>query len=59
MDLAYKLQKDHGVEAEDLARQFLPEGVLKFSDLNEEQAKEAVGGFGRTVELKDQRRLVV
>jgi hypothetical protein len=45
VDLAYKLQKDHNVEAEDLARQFLPEGVMKFSDLNEQQALDVLPGL--------------
>jgi len=45
VDLAYKLQKQFGVDAETLAMQFLPEGVAKFSDLTEEQAAEAVPGL--------------
>lgn len=52
VDLAYKLQKDYAVEAEDLAMQFLPEGVGKFSDLTEEQAAEAVPGLSALLTTK-------
>lgn len=52
VDLAYKLQKDHAVEAEDLAMQFLPEGVGKFSDLTEEQAAEAVPALSELLTAK-------
>jgi hypothetical protein len=52
IDLAYKLQKDHSVEAEELAVQFLPEGVSKFSDLTEEQAADAVPGLVELLNAK-------
>lgn len=45
VDLATKLQKDHSVDFESLAMQFLPEGVAKFSELTDEQAAEAVPGL--------------
>ncbi len=55
VDLAYKLQKDHGVEAEQLAVQFLPEGVSKFSDLTEAQAADAVPGLVELLNSKLER----
>jgi hypothetical protein len=42
VDLANKLVLNHGVEPEDLARQFLPENVESFDKLNELQAAAVV-----------------
>jgi hypothetical protein len=54
VNLAYKLQKDHSVEAEDLTRQFLPEGISKFSDLSEQQAEEIIPGLAELLTAKVQ-----
>lgn len=51
-DLAKKLQKDHGVEAEALAMQFLPEGVDLFSKLSEEQAQAVIPGLAELLNSK-------
>jgi len=52
VDLAYKLQKEHNVDAETLAMQFLPEGVAKFSSLTEEQAAGIVPGLAELLNSK-------
>ena len=52
VDLAKKLQKEHGVEAEALAMQFLPEGVGLFSKLSEEQAQQAIPGLAELLNSK-------
>lgn len=52
VDLAYKLQKHHGVDAETLAMQFLPEGVAKFSDLDDAQASGVVPGLVELLNAK-------
>lgn len=52
VDLAAKLQKDHGVDFESLAMQFLPEGVGKFSELSEDQAAEVVPGLAELLTAK-------
>lgn len=52
VDLAKKLQKDHGVDFESLAMQFLPEGVGKFSELTEDQAADAVPGLVELLNTK-------
>lgn len=40
VEIADKLQKEHGVDLEDLVTQFLPEGVAAFADLLEDDASE-------------------
>ncbi len=52
VNLATKLQKDHGVKADDLAAQFLPDGVTKFSELSDEQAAAVVPGLAELLTAK-------
>jgi hypothetical protein len=51
VDLAKKLQ-DLGVEFEDLATMFLPEGLGKFEDLSEAQAANAIPAMAELVNTK-------
>lgn len=53
-NLANKLMKEHSVEFEDLALQFLPEGVGKFEELNELQAVAATPGLAELLTAKIQ-----
>lgn len=52
VDLAHKLEHEHGVEFESLAMQFLPEGVAKFSDLDDAQASGVVPGLVELLNAK-------
>lgn len=52
VELARKLVIDHKIEAESLAMQFLPEGVGRFEDLTEDQAKAAVPGLAEILTAK-------
>lgn len=50
--LATKLQKEHGVKFDDLKAQFLPDGVIKFSDLTEDQAIGVIPGLAELLTAK-------
>lgn len=52
VSLSTKLQKEFGVPADDLAAQFLPEGVKLFSKLSEEQAAEIIPGLSSLLNAK-------
>lgn len=52
IELATKLNKEHNVEAESLAMQFLPEDVGRFEDLTEDQAKDVVPGLAELLTAK-------
>lgn len=45
VEISTKLQKEYDATPDDLAIQFLPEGVAKFSELSEEQAQGAIPGL--------------
>jgi hypothetical protein len=52
VNLSTKLQKDYGMSFDDLAVQFLPEDVAKFSDLTPEQASGVVPGLSELLNSK-------
>jgi hypothetical protein len=52
MALAKKLVDDHSVDPEELAVQFLPEGVARFDDLNELQAATIVPALAELLTAK-------
>lgn len=56
-NMATRLVMEHGVAIDDLAVQFLPEGIARFDDLTEEQAKAALPGLSQllTAKLKEKK----
>lgn len=52
VDLSKKLQKEYGVSSDELAAQFLPEGVSMFSNLTEEQAADINPGLSALINAK-------